>query len=139
VPANPDRLRFFVDESALGVGKALERARDDVVHAGHALLPNVPLGTPDTAWMPVVAERGLVVLTRDRRVRSRPGELEMFRAVGLRAFWLASKQDLSTWDYLVRFVRHWEEIEALVAERGPGPWFMAVGERDVTEVGLRPR
>jgi hypothetical protein len=31
VPANPDRLRFYVDESALGLGKTLAAARDDVI------------------------------------------------------------------------------------------------------------
>jgi len=58
VPADPERLRFFVDESALGLGKALERARDDVVCAGHPLVPEVSLGTEDTAWMPAVSARG---------------------------------------------------------------------------------
>lgn len=79
-----------------------------------------------------------VVFIRDKRIRTRPAELDAFRAAGLRAFGLASKRDLSTWDYLVRVVRHWDAIETLVAERVAGPWFMAIGERDVTDVALAP-
>lgn len=29
-------------------------------------------GTPDTSWIPEVAQRGWVIVTRDRRIRSRP-------------------------------------------------------------------
>jgi len=37
----------YVDESALGLGKALEAARRDTVHAGHKLIPECPLGVLD--------------------------------------------------------------------------------------------
>jgi hypothetical protein len=134
VPANANNLRFFVDESALGLGKALERARDDVVYAGHKLIPEVPLGTLDVDWIPAVAVRGLVVLSRDKRIRTKPAELATYREHGLRAFWLASKRDLSTWEYLTRFVIHWNDIESLIAQRGAGPWFMALNERGITEI-----
>jgi hypothetical protein len=48
VTANPERLRFYVDESALGLGKTLAAAREDVIHAGHRLIPSVrsELSTP---------------------------------------------------------------------------------------------
>lgn len=127
-------LRFFVDESALGVAKALEIARHDVVHPGHRLIPDVPLGTLDPDWMPVVAQRGLVVISRDRRIRTKPAELEAFRAHGLRAFWIAGKRDLSTWDALVRLVRRWHELEEVIRLRGPGPWFYSVTDERVREI-----
>jgi hypothetical protein len=135
--ADPSSLRFFFDESALGVGKALAVARRDVVHAGHLLIPEVPLGSLDPVWMPAVAARNLIVIGRDRRIRSKPGELALLLDSGLRVFWIAGKRDLSTWDYLVRLVHRWQDIEGVVAERGPGPWFMAVGEGDIREVTLR--
>jgi hypothetical protein len=47
VTADRDHLRFYVDESALGLGKALEAARRDTVHAGHKLIPECPLGVLD--------------------------------------------------------------------------------------------
>lgn len=59
---------YFTDENTLGLGKLLGRAgRDDVVYPGHDELPEVPLGTPDLEWMPVVGQRRLIVVTRDRR------------------------------------------------------------------------
>jgi hypothetical protein len=68
-------LRWFVDESALGLGKLLARGRDDVIYAGHPDLPEIPLGTLDVRWMPIVAERGWVAIRRDRRIHTRPLEV----------------------------------------------------------------
>ena len=62
--ADRERLRFYVDESALGLGKALTAARSDTVHVGHPLVPECPYGAPDPAWMPAVAARGLIAIGR---------------------------------------------------------------------------
>ncbi len=119
---NPSRLRFYADESALGVGKALTAARQDFIHAGHKLIPEVPLGSLDTEWMPRISERGLVVLARDKRIRTKPGERILLSEHGLRVFWIAGKRDLSTWDQLVRLVNRWSDIEEVLRDRGSGPW-----------------
>jgi hypothetical protein len=134
VPADPNRLRFYADENILGLGKALAIARDDVVHPGHVLLPDVPLGTLDPNWMPAIGARGLIVLGRDRHIRTKPAELAALRAHGLRVFWLAGKRDLTTWGYLVRIVLRWEDIESTIASRGAGPWFMAIADNRITEI-----
>jgi hypothetical protein len=134
VPADPAQLRFFVDESALGLGKTLALARRDVIHTGHTLIPEVPLGALDPVWMPEVARRGLVVIGRDKRIRSKPAELAILRAHGLRIFWLAGKRDLSTWDALVRIVRRWAEIEQAIDANGSGPWFVAINDGNLTEI-----
>jgi hypothetical protein len=134
MPADPSQLRLFVDESALGLGKVLEMARRDVVHTGHPLVPEVPLGTVDPVWIPAVASRGLAVIARDKRIRTKPGELELLRQQGLRVFWIAGKRDLSTWDALSRLVRRWADIEDVLTEKGPGPWFVAVNEANVTDI-----
>lgn len=136
MPAVAERLRFFVDESALGLGKALAIARDDVVHTGHALAPNIPLGTLDTTWMPIVADRDLIVIARDRRIRTKPAELALLRQHQLRVFWIAGKKDLSNWDTLVRMVRRWDDLEEVVRNRGQGPWFMAINENAVIELNV---
>ena len=132
--ADAGSLRFFVDESLMGIGKALAYARRDVVHTGHPLIAGAPTGALDTVWMPVVAARGLAVISRDRRLRTRPGEVSVLRAHGLRVFHLSGKRDMSNWDYLVRLVRRWDDLERIIASRGPGPWFMSVSDRDVTEL-----
>lgn len=134
MPADPAQLRLFVDESALGLGKVLAMARRDVVHTGHPLVPEVPLGAVDPAWIPAIAARGLAVIARDKRIRTKPGELELIRRHGLRVFWIAGKRDLSTWDALSRLVRRWADIEAALSAKGPGPWFMGISEANVSEI-----
>ena len=58
---------YVTDENTLGLGKLLDRlGREDVVFPGHARLTEVPAGTPDLDWMPVIAHLDLVVVTRDR-------------------------------------------------------------------------
>ncbi len=134
--ATAQGLRFFVDESALGLGKALAIARRDVVHAGHRFIPEAPLGALDTDWIPAVASRDLAVIARDKRIRTKPAELRLLREHALRVFWIAGKRDLRTWDYLVRIVRNWDDIETVIAERGSGPWFVAVTDRGLREFGV---
>jgi hypothetical protein len=121
VTAQAGSLRFYVDESALGLGKTLAAARTDTVHAGHRVVPERPLGTPDEDWIPAVAVRDLVAIGRDKRVRTRPAELALIRATGLRVLRIGGKRDMPTWDWLVRLVRRWDDIEALVRSRPNGP------------------
>ena len=134
--ADPEQLRFYVDESALGIGKTLAAARRDTVHVGHPLIPECPLGAADIEWMPNVAARRLVVIGRDKRIRSRPQELRYLKEAGLRVFEIGGKRDLSTWDWLTRLVRHWDTIEEIVRSPGPGPWLYIVNENAVVELEM---
>jgi hypothetical protein len=135
--ADPQNLRFYVDENIMGVGKALAIARKDTVHPGHRLIPEVQPGSLDTEWIPLVASRGLVVISRDRHIRTRPGEVALLREYGLRVFWIGGKRDLNNWDNLVRLVRRWPDIESVIAQQGPGPWFMVVNEHRVAPLALK--
>lgn len=114
--------RWFVDESALGLGRLLTRVRDDVVYAGHPDAREVPLGTPDVTWMPRGASRGWVVFRRDRRIHTRPAEVRVFAGVALRPVWLGGKKDMASAAQLELVVRHWAELERRREELGPGPW-----------------
>ena len=125
--------RFFVDENDLALGRSLALARRDVLHPGHRRLPAVPLGTPDAAWLPIVGAIGLVVISRDKRIRSRPAEAELVVTAGIRGFVLTSAGDLSTWDTLTLLVRQWHALERHLAEHRSGPWLAAV-----TNQGVRP-
>lgn len=136
--ADPESLRFYVDESALGVGKTLEAARTDTIHVGHKLIPECPLGVVDPVWIPAVAARDLIVIGRDRRIRTKPQELRALRDAGLRVFWIAGKRDLPTWECLVRLVRHWGRMEEIVRVEGNGPWFYAINEQTITEIPFPP-
>lgn len=135
--ADPQRLRFYVDETSTGLGIALARARTDVVHVGHPLVPELPRGLLDPEWMPRVAARGLVVLGRDRHLRTRPGERALFVRYGLRVLRLAGKKDLSNWDAIVRLVRRWDDIEQFVRDRPVGPWACEIHDSRISELPVR--
>ena len=136
MPVDPELLRFYVDESALGLGKALTAARTDTVHVGHPLIPECPKGILDPDWMPLVSAKQLVVIGRDRKIRTRPGERELLRDNGVRVFRIGGKRDLSTWDWLCRFTRFWPAMEDVIEARPDGPWFYLVNANGLSEVPL---
>lgn len=129
-----DSLRFYVDESAVGLGKTLCAARKDTIHVGHPLIPECPYSTDDVDWMAAVAARDLIAIVRDKKIRTRPLEIERFRAVGLRVFWLGGKRDLSTWGYLELMVRHWSKMERHIAAEGSGPWGYVITHTTVSKL-----
>lgn len=134
-----DRLRFFVDESALGLGHVLAAARLDTVYCGHPLAPpGTEPGHLDAEWMPVVASAGLVAIGRDGKIRSRPWERAVIREHGLRVLRIGGRhdRDLPVWEWLTWLVRHWAAIERTVAERPAGPWFYLVNVSGLAEVDL---
>jgi len=122
--------RWFFDENSIGVAKALQYVRGDVTWPG-APGGLVPEGARDSQWLPVVGKAGLVVLTRDKRIRRRPLERQALLASGVRACFQTAGGQLSLFEQLQLWLRHWSEIESLVEEE-PGPWLASV-----TRVGVR--
>jgi hypothetical protein len=136
--AAQSRAAYFADENALGLGKLLRRSgREDVLYPGHEDLPEVPLGTPDVDWMTVVARRDLIVLTRDRRIRTRPAELKQYHELGVRSVWMGAKQDLTAQAQLELFLQHEARLQREVVKRGPGPWALAMSPSGVRPLQIR--
>ncbi len=131
--ADPENLRFYFDESALGIGKTVCMARKDTVHVGHPLIPECPLGSLDPDWIPAVAARNLIVIGRDRHIRTRPEEYRQLRDAGLRVFRIGGKRDQPTWEWLKRLIRYWDSMEDIVANRGVGPWFYVINSNGIVE------
>lgn len=134
---------YFADENALGLAKLLLRSgRRDFLHPGHPDLPEVPLGAPDLEWMPLIGRRRMIVITRDRRIRSRPAELEAYHAYGIRSIWIGTKQDLRPQEQAELFLKHEARVNRLIVKLGAGPWALAMSVRDVRQLVLatpRPR
>lgn len=116
--------RWFLDENSIGVAKALSYVRGDVTWPGG---PGglVEEGAKDSQWLPVVGKAGLVVLTRDKRIRSRPLERQALLEHGVRACFLTAGGQLTLFEQLQLWLRNWSEIERLVAEE-PAPWLASV-------------
>ncbi len=108
--------------------------RDDVCFPGHESVPEIPRGTQDSVWLPVVGTRGLVLITRDTAIRHKPGELKLLKDHAVRAVFLTGKQDMTKWDKLSLLVRYWDALERRVRKNGSGPWAISLttgGFRDI--------
>ncbi|QWC84577.1 hypothetical protein KLP28_13520 [Nocardioidaceae bacterium] len=128
---------YFTDENTLGLGKLMRSlGREDVLYPGHDRLPEVPRGSPDLDWMTVIGERELIVLTRDRRIRSRPAERRAYWQHGIRSVWIGAKQDLGPADQLQLFLRHEKRLKREITKRGPGPWSLSLGPSGVRPLRL---
>ncbi len=92
--------RFFVDENDLALGKALAEQHGDVVYPGHVGFPEVPRQTLDDDWLPIIGDRRLVVITRDKRIRYRPAEKRAWIAHSVRGFVLTGRKSQTTSDSL---------------------------------------
>jgi hypothetical protein len=125
--------RFFVDENDLALGKALAAVHDGVVYPGHPELAEVPRQTLDDVWLPVIGARGLVVITRDKRIRYRPVERRAWLTFGVRGFVLTGTGSQSTADSMAILDRHWQTMMTIIESGPEGPWMQAV-----TSAGLRP-
>lgn len=126
-------VRFYVDESAMGLGLALAAARKDTIYCGHPLIPECPRRSQDIVWIPAVAARDLIVIARDKKLRTKPVEIQRLWESGLRVFCIGGKKDLSTWEWLERVVKFWPRMETLIERRGPGPWIYMLNEARIDE------
>ena len=124
-------MGYFVDENIIGVGRALAAVRPDVVHPGHTDLPSVPEGTLDPDWIPIVGSADLVLITRDKKMRFRPGERALLAEYHLRVMALTSASKMTSWDMLGLLVRRWERMEKAIRDYGSGFWWCSITTQGV--------
>ncbi|KXO89270.1 hypothetical protein [Tsukamurella pseudospumae] len=130
---------YFTDENTLGLGKLLRRAgRTDVFYPGHEGLPEIPRGTEDQDWLPIVGARAMIVVSRDRRIRTRPAELRAYHEHGVRSVWIGAKQDLGPQQQMDLFLAHEDRLRREIIKRGAGPWAVALGPSGIRPLPLRP-
>ena len=125
-------VRFFVDENDLALGKMLGAIHANVAYPGHEDLPEVPRGTLDEVWLPFIGAAGLVVITRDQRIRYRPVEKQLWVEHRVRGFVLTGRRSQSTAHSLHILAEHWPAMGTLIEAEAGGPWMVAV-----TSDGLR--
>ena len=88
--------------------------------------------TKDPAWLAEAGTREWVVITRDKKIRTRPAERRAIVKKNVGAFIIAQRQPLARWDVLKIVVGNLDEIERLFAET-PRPFIFTI-----TSVGIRP-
>jgi hypothetical protein len=114
---------IFIDRSIpKSVAEALNLVRDDV----RWLEDEFPHNTPDIVWLPEIGARGWLVILRDKRVRTRPGERQAIIDGNVGCFSLTQKQPLNRWQYLKLLALTLDEMERVFAAT-PRPFLYGVG------------
>lgn len=124
-------IRFYFDESALGVGRVMALARGDCIYPGHDRSP-VRAGTGDVNWIPEVSARDWVGVVRDKKIYKRPAERAAPAAYPLRMLVLTSSGQLNVWEQLRVLVARWDAIEEALQQ--PSPWIYGVTKRRLRNI-----
>jgi len=74
---------YFVDRN---LGKAIVKTLREAGFSVEAHDDHFPQKTPDTTWIPVVAQKGWIALTKDRQIAKNAAEIDAFMTSGGRAF-----------------------------------------------------
>lgn len=119
VEPSPQQLECFLDR-CLGrhLVAATLRAEDWSVRTLAEVYGGREETVPDDEWLERCADEGWIVLTKDKRIRRRPAEIEALRIHSVRAFVLASG-NLTAEVQARRFIENRARIEAACEESGP--------------------
>jgi hypothetical protein len=128
-PAKPATIRFYFDADVLGLAKKVAELRSDVTYPGdpggvvhrrrRQTCPVTSTTTLDTIWIPEVAQRGWLIITRDSRIQHHRAELAAVREHGARMVALAGDDAVGIWNQLEVLMCQWRAIEALLGEPTP--------------------
>ena len=114
---------IFVDRSIpRGVAEELRGLCDDTVIF---LDERFPPDTPDREWLAVAGQEGWLVISRDKRIRRRPGEREAIRANGVGCFILGWRKNLTREEYVDVLATSLDEMQARFEET-PRPFIFVV-------------
>jgi len=132
VSPRPAVVRFYFDADILGLGKVIAGMRNDATYPGDlgAVIhkrqrPACPITTPDvldTVWIPEVARRGWLIITRDNNIIANRREIEAVRDNGAKMVALNQQDAKNGWGQLEVFMTRWRDIERLPGEPGPFIW-----------------
>lgn len=126
------QVRFYVDADIRGLGLILADLRHDLTYPADpgALIhrrqrPPCPIASPDVLdedWIPVVAARGWLIITRDSKIIENRNEINAVRETGAKMVALNQHDARTKWGQLEVFMTRWRDIESLSAEPGPFIW-----------------
>jgi hypothetical protein len=127
--SRPATVRFYFDADILGLAKVVTRLRSDATFPGDpgAVVhkrrrPACPIEEPatvDSEWIPEVARRGWLIVTRDNRIQEHRAEVDAVREAEARMVALASGKAIGVWQQLEILMSQWRAIERRVSEPGP--------------------
>ncbi|BBX03686.1 hypothetical protein FHT40_005735 [Mycolicibacterium sp. BK556] len=119
-------VRYVVDENLLSLGNAMVAVRRDTARFSRTPVEELlPRGILDTDWIPIVGDRGWVMITNDRRLRTRPVEADLAITHRLKVVHLhGDVGSKPAWDQLIRLTTRWTNV----ADQQPmeGPWWLSL-------------
>jgi hypothetical protein len=128
----PAEVRYYFDADVIGVAKVIAGLRSDVTYPGdpgatihRRVRPACPIAdpaTPDRVWIPEVADRGWLVVTRDSRIQDHRAEIAAVRDSGAKLVALTGPDAKTTWQQLEVVMSQWRRLESLAEEDGPFIW-----------------
>jgi PIN domain-containing protein len=108
------QVRIYVDADVLGLGKILASLRNDVTYPGDpgAVIhkrerPPCPITSPDvldTDWIPQVAARGWLIITRDSMITQNRNEITAVRENKAKMVALNQRDAQTKWGQLEVFM-----------------------------------
>ncbi len=126
------QVRFYVDADILGLGKIVASLRNDVTYPGDpgAVIhkrqrPPCVIASPailDPDWIPEVAVRGWLIITRDSQIITNANEIAAVRGNDAKMVALNQQDARTKWGQLEVLMTRWRDIEGLLDERGPFIW-----------------
>ncbi len=123
---------YYVDASVpIDVAKALALVRNDILYPGALGCPVASPNVDDEVWLGIAGQQDWVVITKDRKVRTRPWERRALINAGVRSFCMTAAGNYNRWRTLQLLARRWDAIEE-TAEKLPGPYIYSV-----TQAGVR--
>ncbi len=127
-------VRFYVDADTLGLAHILAGLRSDVTYPGDPgrkikgrWRPACPITTTDvgdTIWIPKVAKRGWLIVTRDKQIEQRPGERQAIVDNEAKMVAITSDEVLDNWRMLEIVMSQWRRVERMADL--PGPFIASV-------------
>jgi PIN like domain len=118
---------IFIDRSVpKSVASALKMVRDDVRWLEDEFSHDIR----DPDWLREIGSREWVVVTRDKRIRSRPGERTALMRAGVGCFCLIQGKDPTRWEYLKLIVSTLDEMEQLFRDT-ERPFLFGIGRTGI--------
>lgn len=141
----PAEVRFYFDADVLGLAKIMVQLRPDCTYPGdpggvlhkrrRGSCPITRPATLDPDWIPEVARRGWLIITRDSNIQGHRAEIDAVRDNGAKMIALAGRDSIGTWAQLNVLLLHWRRIE--IANDEQGPFIYSVTRTNFRSVPLR--
>jgi hypothetical protein len=108
-------MKFFFDNNlSVHLAHGLKEFGEDVIHLTDKFLPD----TPDEKWLMFVGDNGFSLVTKDRKIRFRPVELDALKKYRVGAFFLGGK-NLDHWGIIQQVVRNWPRMKEYATKERP--------------------